>query len=110
MSTLFDQSPRMWHTVYESDLKVYISELEKIAEKSKFTIDQVLKAAEILELKRKNNLYVNNGDAFDEQMAGFGELLKLFLSNFKEAYGVTSGDDDPRFLEAIAIALGYKER
>jgi hypothetical protein len=26
-------------------------------------------------MERKNNLYHWNGDAFDEQMAGFGELI-----------------------------------
>jgi hypothetical protein len=36
----------------------------------------VISASRVLELKRQNELYVNNGDAFDEQIAGIGELLQ----------------------------------
>lgn len=60
----------------------------------------------MLELQRKNNLYVANGDAFDEQLAGFGDLIKEYFYCFKQAYGVTDSDDAPCFLEGIAMGLG----
>ena len=39
-------------------------------------LENILKAYEIKEMERSNNLYKSNGDTFDEQMAGFGETLE----------------------------------
>ncbi|CCQ64077.1 conserved hypothetical protein [Crocosphaera watsonii WH 0402] len=39
-------------------------------------MSDVIAAKSALEQERSNNLYVKNGDTFDEQMAGFGELIQ----------------------------------
>ena len=48
----------------------------KLSKKHKISTNEVIHAVEVLELRRKNDLYVANGDTFDEQMAGLGNLLQ----------------------------------
>lgn len=76
MGTLMDQSPRKYCTVDKNNIANFINMCCNIAEKEGVDIDVVLESAKILEMGRRNDLYVKNGDAFDEQMAGFGEILK----------------------------------
>jgi hypothetical protein len=109
MGTLFNQSPRDWHR--QDRAKSIISDIDYLKEiqaKTGLSYDQVISTCNMLELRRKNDLYVANGDAFDEQMAGFGELLKEFIEAFKKAYNVSLHDDYPSALEAIAMTLGYE--
>lgn len=79
MGTLFNQEARKTLTVDILDIESELLELNKIANKLQITLDQAIKVREILEIKRRNNLAVHNGDIFDEQMSGFGELLKEYL-------------------------------
>ena len=79
MGSLFNQDVRKLLTVTFNDIESELLELQKLSTKMKVTLDQTIKVREILELKRKNNLYVANGDIFDEQMEGFGNLLDIFI-------------------------------
>ena len=45
----------------------------------------VLAAVGVLELRRQNDLYVDNGEVFDEQIGGIGRLLQQIIE-------VLSGD------------------
>jgi hypothetical protein len=76
MGTLFEQQPRKFLELDELDIDRFIEEVKTIKKKSGWTVDQSLKAREILESKRKNDLYVIDGDIHDEHMAGFGELIR----------------------------------
>ena len=38
-----------------------------------------------MELKRKNDLYVNNGNIHDEQMSGIGKELSKLCSSLDDA-------------------------
>jgi hypothetical protein len=76
MGTLFKQEIRSQRYVEESDLDEFLSSAVKLSQKHKIPVADVISASRVLELKRRNDLYVNNGDAFDEQIAGIGELLQ----------------------------------
>jgi hypothetical protein len=76
MGTLFDQPPRNWC----DDFNIHgeIDEIENIINETHLdlTFSDVVSLLTMLQLRRRNNLYVNNGDTFDEQMEGIGELLQ----------------------------------
>ena len=76
MGTLFEQRPRDYYHIGSKDIKDFLDEVVDIASDHELPVHDVIYAIEVLELRRKNNLYAWNGDAFDEQMAGFGELFQ----------------------------------
>ena len=80
MGTLTDQPPRKHHRIDAEDVTDFIKEAKAIAKNQKVELSDVLEAYRILELKRKNTLYVTNGDIFDEQMAGLGKLIEEFIA------------------------------
>ena len=69
MGTLFNQPPRSSQSFKSADVKELIDEVKRISRDKKVSIDQVLKAMKILSLERRNELYKDNGDIFDEQMS-----------------------------------------
>lgn len=62
------------------DVTNEIEEMKKIARSTGVSLDQVIQVRAILEQERRNNLYKTNGDVFDEQMAGIGELIGAFIN------------------------------
>ena len=130
MGTLKNQEPRKFQMVCENHIISEINSLKNIAKTTQTTYDQVIATCNMLELRRKNDLYVNNGDAFDEQMAGLGKILNEFTNQyigirdteFEEALlpkavekiaqaikdGLGAGANAPTFLEAMAMQMGFK--
>jgi hypothetical protein len=49
---------------------------KELASKLKIELKDVIAAKHVLELQRRNDLYAANGDALDEQLAGFGDVLR----------------------------------
>jgi hypothetical protein len=80
MSTLFDQPQRKFYTVNFSEIDEFLSSASKLSKKHGISITEVIAAKTALELERRNDLYAANGDAFDEQIAGIGELLQALSS------------------------------
>lgn len=77
MGTLFNQSVRNGFYCYDVESITFeIGKIERIVEKTGFTIPQVIEVCKMLEMRRQNDLYKANGDIFDEQMAGFGEIAR----------------------------------
>lgn len=76
MSTLFKQDVRTYSSVEMKDVELFLEDIKSLSEKHKLPIENVLEAYKIKEMERTNDLYVNNGNAHDEQMSGIGELLK----------------------------------
>ena len=76
MGTLFNQSPRAYCKVEISDIDNFLENAVRLAEKYHINVSDVIAAKSALEQEISNNLYVKNGDTFDEQMAGFGELIE----------------------------------
>ncbi len=85
MGTLFKQEPRNFHRIENSEKLIeQIEILKKVQKKTGLTYEQVIDTCKMLELRRRNNLYADNGDIFDEQMTGFGELLQELISTISE--------------------------
>jgi hypothetical protein len=53
---------------FGKDLPRILDEVKEICEKNKVTLDQGLKALQILELRRLNNINIDHGDVIDEQL------------------------------------------
>jgi hypothetical protein len=79
MGTVFNQIRRRDKLPYMA-LDEYIPYLIEVATDNNITFDQALKAAEVFHLRKMNEILLDNGDTFDEQMAGIAELL-LNISN-----------------------------
>jgi hypothetical protein len=84
MGTLFKQAPRNDRYVEEENLDEFLELATKLSKKHKLTVADVIAARRVLEMKRTNDLYVANGDAFDEQIGGIGELLESMCSAIEE--------------------------
>jgi hypothetical protein len=80
MGTLFAQDPRNSHAVGQKDLDSFLTGAVTLAKKHKIPLTRVIEAKDALERERANDLSYANGDIFDEQMAGFGELLRELTS------------------------------
>lgn len=91
MGTLFHQEPRRPHYA-DSGLDGFLANATKLAKKHKISVADVIAAKHALEIERQNNLYVNNGDAFDEQMSGFGELIQELNQHFSEYLSYLTDD------------------
>ena len=79
MGTLFSQQPRNYFDVSFKEVKMFIEELLETAQETGVSSEFVLRVFELHEHKRANNIKVWDGDAKDEQLAGFGEILRDFL-------------------------------
>lgn len=70
------QPPRKYNQIDGYDISELTEKIKIHSKENNFSIDQSLKVFEILELKRKNDLSVNNGDIMDENFYGFAEILE----------------------------------
>lgn len=80
MGTLFNQPERNYRKIDNKDIDAFLQNSLELAKKYKISIGDVINATKLLELERRNDLYVSNGDIFDEQMSGIGELLQKLIS------------------------------
>jgi len=80
LGTLFSQSERNYRRVSATDVDDFLADVLKIAKKHNVSVTDVLSAKSALEAERRNDLYVANGDAFDEQIGGIGQLLQSISS------------------------------
>ena len=76
MGTLFNRKPRGYRDCDENKIREFIETVLKLSKEYKIPTNEVIHAVEVLELRRQNDLYVDNGDTFDEQMTGFGSLIQ----------------------------------
>lgn len=79
MGTLFNQKERDHENITEEGLSSFLGVAARLAEKHKVSVSDVIAAKHALELERQNKLSVRSGDTLDEQLAGFGELLRDLL-------------------------------
>lgn len=93
MGTLFNQPERNHRRVTDSELDAFLSDAVKLAKKHSINVAEVIKAKEVLELERRNDLYVNNGDSFDEQMSGIGGILQEMVCAIEDLRNELSSKD-----------------
>jgi hypothetical protein len=79
MGTLFSQRPRDHRVVGRGDVINDMEAVKEIAESTGSTKQEVIELMRVMEMERQSNLYVDNGDAFDEQLEGFGYLIREFI-------------------------------
>ena len=85
MGTLFNQEPRRPLHISPAQVGCEISDLSKIAIKNGVTFDQALEVSKLLELRRRTTAYIDNGDIWDEQIAGMCELIKEINETISDA-------------------------
>ena len=86
MGTLFNQTER-YNAIKHFTAKGTIGWchwIDKQAKDLDWEVSDVLKAFEIQELEKANNLALRDGDAKDEQLAGFGEILQNLVNVLDE--------------------------
>lgn len=81
MGTLFNQQPRQFRDINFNEIDSFLNDIAELAKKHKMEKKDIIDAYKTLELKRQNNLYVENGDIYDEQMSGIGKILQEISSN-----------------------------
>lgn len=75
MGTLHSQPNRDYKQVDGDHVGAEILLIKRIAKQTDVTFDQALRVFELMEHRRRNNLFVSNGDAWDEQISGIGKAL-----------------------------------
>ena len=103
MGTLFKQDPRKSFNVSKSDVEEFLEEVKTVARESNINIPDVIETYRVLENRRRNNLYHYNGDVFDEQIAGIGEIFKDFVEHIESIS--STNDDLVGHIENIAGSL-----
>jgi hypothetical protein len=74
MGTLYDQQSRGKHDgANQTEL---LSTLKMLMDDHDMTMANAIEFMKVLEMNRTNNLYRNNGDAWDEQIAGIGKIME----------------------------------
>jgi hypothetical protein len=81
MGTLQSQKVR---ERYNRNAKEFIDTIKDLSKTTGLTIDQLLKTFEVMEMKRANDMYVDNGDTHDEQMSGIGDCLDKIAESITE--------------------------
>lgn len=83
MGTLFYPDVRKNCDVSAVNTEKELIVLKNIAKKNKTALSAVIEVRKILEEKRKNDLFVCDRKAWDEQIAGLGEILEKIYLNFE---------------------------
>ena len=85
MGTLFNQPARELKRVTDEDLFNELVALNQLRIKT-FTgsMQEIIATKHMLELQRRNELFVTNADILDEQLAGIGDLLVRLITLLEE--------------------------
>ena len=84
MGTLYSQEPRKYWNITTSNANSFFEEIKELSKKHKMTTSEIIDGLQVLELRRKNDLYVSNGDIHDEQIAGIGQEFQEIASSLRE--------------------------
>lgn len=83
MGTLFDQPTRLRCDIDENSLLSTIDMLKSVSEECELDFKTVVDIYHAEVLNRFNACYLNNGEAFDEQMSGIGRILADISESIK---------------------------
>lgn len=87
MGTLSSQPARDYLRVSPGMVTSFLKDAVKIANECGVTVSDVIEAERVLQMDRQNSLSVRNGDVLDEQLAGFGELIRELIDAVRELKG-----------------------
>ena len=85
METLFDQPVRDRHDVSLKIIESSCEEMKNIANRLKMNVSDVIEVYKIEVIERAIYSYIDDGDRKDEQLAGFGKLLKSLNESMGKA-------------------------
>jgi hypothetical protein len=88
MGTLFNQPERRRLTIMREDVENFLEMVADLAKKHRVDVAVALDAWKVCEMKRATDLHVDNRNVLDEQLAGFGEILRDIGSKLR-----TDSDD-----------------
>ncbi len=75
MATLGDQAVRERYKIEHSFLDAFLQDVKALSKKHSISVEAVIAAKHALELKRQNDIRVQDGDFRDEHAAGYGDLI-----------------------------------
>ena len=76
MGTLYDQEGRAKYQHYLQHKKSTLIDVTKLVEEDGFTKSEAIELLKVAEMRMQNYLYLDNGDIWDEQIAGIGKILE----------------------------------
>jgi hypothetical protein len=76
-------APRLQHTPNEHKINTFFNEVKELSSKHKMSIAEVIECFKVLELQRKNDLFLANGDLHDFQMSEVNELLEQAIESLR---------------------------
>jgi len=82
MGTLYNQRARQKHDNY--DINTFLDEVTQISKKYNMEKKDVISSFKTLEIRRQNDLYLSNGDIYDEQIGGIGQEIKSISNALQE--------------------------
>lgn len=85
MGTLKEQPARNGYHVSKNDAKQLINEINEVASDYGIDFKEAFDVYKLLEERRTNTLKYVNSDVFDEQLAGFGELIEKAIDAYRSA-------------------------
>ena len=86
MGTLFEQPVRRTLDVNSVDIENFINQISgySFSPDHSISISEMIKIVEVLEYRRRTDVMIENGNIFDEQIAGIGELLKSIADSLND--------------------------
>ena len=81
MGTVFDQPERNFRRSNKQEVILTINMIKEISSETSVPISDIIELLKVMEMERKNDLYVDNGDAFDEQVSGFAEIIRTLKTD-----------------------------
>ena len=90
MGTLYDQPPRDHHHVTGEQVAATLRFCKQLAHDEEVALADVITIAAVMERTRSNNLYAQNGDCHDEQIAGIGQELANIGAQMEAVSGALS--------------------
>ena len=94
MGTLLSQPIRRRLTVNQAEVESFLEEAHGLSKRFNISIEAVLDVYKILEMKRRNDLFADNGDIHDEQMQGIGECLQAITNSIDSLSSAATEKED----------------
>lgn len=74
--TSFYQPPRDPYSVSTREIERFLVTIQDLSTRYDMPPETVIEAIKVLEMRRSNDAYVENGNNFDSHIQGIGELLQ----------------------------------
>ena len=81
MGTVYYQPERKYHRLRKQEVTCTINMIKEISGETLLPVSDIIELLKVMEMERKNDLYVDNGDAFDEQVSGFAEITRTLKTD-----------------------------